>query len=168
MVLSEIGRQAVSTRRRTLGWLNVHYALSCSDMVSGCATDATNSPSHRPDRDRSPIGEPVLISSSCRGLRCPAEGGAILPEPVQQCGELAREGDFRLLGAALLAEPHGPRLERRPALDPGQQNVRGFEQVAAGEPVAALRDPTADVALAGLEAPRRKAEIGADTRRPSK
>ncbi len=69
---------------------------------------------------RSPIGEPLKIRSSRGGLRCPAEGGAVLPEPVQQGGELARERHFRLLGAAALGQPDGPGLEGRPTLDPGE------------------------------------------------
>ena len=52
MVLSEIGRVPVSTRRQTLGRLNVHCALTLLGLPSGCATDAASSPSHRPGRDR--------------------------------------------------------------------------------------------------------------------
>jgi hypothetical protein len=96
---------------------------------------------------------PVSSGRWCRPARAGAAGS-----------ELARKCHFRLLGAASLGQPDGPGLEGRPTLDPGQQNVRGFEQVAAGEPVATFGDPVAHVALPGLVAPRRQTEIGADTR----
>src|SRR3954468_450640 len=108
MVLSEIGRMPVSTRRQTLGRLNVHYALTLLegfDLVRNRRSELALASSRQ--GPRSPIGEPLEIRSSCGGLRCPAEGGPVLPQSVQQRGELARERHFRLLGAAPLAEPHG-------------------------------------------------------------
>src|SRR5690348_13730015 len=41
-------------------------------------------------------------------LLAPLEFGAVAPEAVQDHGDLARSGDFRLLGAEALHEPRAP------------------------------------------------------------
>ena len=112
MVLSEIRCPPVSTRRRSSGrsmytarlpWseLGAHRR---SELALAASPAETALADRRTSRDQIIMWWPPLSSG----------GWCVLPEPVQQSGELARERDFRLLGAAPLGQLGGSRLQGRP------------------------------------------------------
>lgn len=87
MVLSEIGCVPVSTRRQTLGRLNVHYALTCSKVSTWCATDAASSPSHRPGRDR--VRRSANLLGSDHQLVASLVQRKVVPSRQRRCNKAA-------------------------------------------------------------------------------
>ena len=94
----------------------------------------------------------------------PVERRAVDPDAVKDDGDLAGNGDLRLLHTYPLCELHSPDLEGGPFFGPIKQNGRRLEQVSSEKPVAPSRYLASYVSFPRLIAPRCKAEIGADCR----
>jgi hypothetical protein len=88
-----------------------------------------------------------------------------VPSCQSRCSKTASlraSATFAFLVPIRLANLMAQALRDDQRSTPGQQNVRGFEQVAAGDPVAAFGDPAAHVALPRLVAPRCQTEVSTD------
>ena len=92
----------------------------------------------------------------------PVEVFTLDPELVHQYGELAGECRAGLLGADALLQLQGPGFQGAGFLEDGDDDVGTFVEQVAHEAVAAMGDVAFVVGLAGLPAPGREAEIGAD------
>src|ERR687893_51559 len=136
------------------------------------ATVPTRWPVPRPDEGRPCAAAGgsggLAIRCSCRvGLLCrPAELAAVAQHAMENDRELAGHSDGGLPGADPPCQARPPGLQRRPARDTMEDDPGRLVQVGAQQLVAAARDVAGVVLLAGLVAPRRQADVGADAGRP--
>ena len=116
-----------------------------------------------------PGGDAPLEASQVRMVAdhaaavAPTELGVRFPHGVEDDGELAGDGDARLLEPELLGQPEAPCLQRREAGRSRQQSGRGLVEMLSRHLVAVLGDAPVPADLAGLVASRREAEVGART-----
>ena len=122
-------------------------------------------PEGRSTRRLSPAGSSVRSGS---GLLRPYKLGSVSPDAVQDHGDLAGCGNSCLLEALSCRQPYRPGLQRREPPHLADQASGRLEQERAHRTVAAFRDASRIVGLAGLVSPWCQAEEGADIARSSK
>jgi hypothetical protein len=148
-----------------------HVRIGCLNVYSGVRT-SRHQPIDRGHHDHRPSGTSPARRTGPGNFRMrlgrlcvtPVERRAVDPDAVKDDGDLAGNGDLRLLHTYPLCELHSPGLKGGPFFGPIKQNGRRLEQVSSEKPVAPSRYLTSYVSFPRLVAPRGKAEIGADCR----
>src|SRR5580704_12375976 len=104
----------------------------------------------------------------CGCLLAPMELAAIDPHAVQDHRQLAGDCNTGTCHTPAFGNVHAPGAQRRPFGAADQQRVGCLIECGTGQFVTASADAALYVGLAGLVAPRRQAEMGADIARLSK
>ena len=139
-------------------------AAACGRAATSRLTEVTTTTVPAGHRQPGGPGQELAEIRSGRLRLAPVERCAIDPDAVEDHGDLPGDGDLCLLHADPLRELHSPGLEGRPFFCSIKKDGRGLEQVSSEKPVAPSRYLATGVSFAGLVAPRRKAEVGADGR----
>lgn len=90
------------------------------------------------------------------------ESSAVAPHPVEHNGKAAGDGHDGAFHPASLRDLHAPSLEPTLRLRMVEHDGRRLEKRGAHVSISCGADRTNHVALAGLLAPRRQAEMGPD------
>src|SRR5919197_2696893 len=85
---------------------------------------------------------------------------------MQNDGKLSSHGSLGFANPASLRNPNSPGFECRPLCDTGEQHIGCLVEVTSQHLVAAFRDPTCPIDLAGCVSSGRQSDIGSNASRP--
>src|SRR5258708_6070450 len=85
---------------------------------------------------------------------------------MQNDGKLSSDGNLGFVQPASLRKPDAPGFERRPLCHTGEQHIGCLVEIASQHLIAAFRDSTCPVDLAGCVSSGRQSDIGSDAPRP--
>src|SRR2546427_7930371 len=85
---------------------------------------------------------------------------------MQNDGKLSSHGNLGFAEPASPRNPDPPGFECRPLCYTGEQHIGCLVEVTSQHLIAAFRDPTCPVDLAGCKPSRRQSDIGPNASRP--
>src|SRR5215470_13542662 len=84
---------------------------------------------------------------------------------MQNDGKLSSDGNLGFAQPTSLRKPDAPGFERRPLCDTGEQHIGCLVEITSQHLIAAFRDSTCPVDLAGCVSSSGQSDIGSDISR---